>query len=176
MSEAGAAPAVAALPRGLDPARAARARWRRTVTPVALIGAALVGIVVAVALAAPVLAPHPPAAQIAKPLLLPGAPGHLLGTDEFGRDELSRLIWGARVSLYVGGLAVLIALGIGATAGVIAGFFGGWVDDVIMRIMDVVLSLPALLLAIAITSVPGPTPPHATSAVRLRDSPTVASV
>ena len=176
MSDAGAAPAVAALPRGLDPARAARARWRRTVTPVAIIGAALVGIVVAVALAAPVLAPHAPAAQIAKPLLLPGAPGHLLGTDEFGRDELSRLIWGARVSLYVGGLAVLIALGLGATAGVIAGFFGGWVDDVIMRIMDVVLSLPALVLAIAITSVLGPTLTNAMLAIGLVYAPTFARV
>src|SRR5262245_48051278 len=175
MSDAGAAPAVAALPRGLDPARAARARWRRTVTPVALIGAALVGIVVAVALAAPVLAPHPPAAQIAKPLLPPGAT-HLLGTDEFGRDELSRLIWGARVSLYVGGLAVLIALGLGATAGVVAGFFGGWVDDVIMRVMDVVLSLPALVLAIAITSVLGPTLTNAMLAIGIVYAPTFARV
>ena len=175
MSDAGAAPAVAALPRGLDPARAARARWRRTVTPVAIIGAALVGIVVAVALSAPVLAPHPPAAQIAKPLLPPGAT-HLLGTDEFGRDELSRLIWGARVSLYVGGLAVLIALGLGATAGVIAGFFGGWVDDIVMRIMDVVLSLPALVLAIAITSVLGPTLTNAMLAIGLVYAPTFARV
>jgi len=151
MSDAGAAPAVAALPRGLDPARAARARWRRTVTPVAIIGAALVGIVVAVALAAPVLAPHPPAAQIAKPLLPPGAT-HLLGTDEFGRDELSRLIWGARVSLYVGGLAVLIALGLGATAGVIAGFFGGWVDEIVSRLMDAFISIPSKMLAMVMVA------------------------
>jgi len=177
MSDARAAPAVAVLPRELGPARAARARFLRALsrTPVALIGAALVGIVVAVAIAAPVLAPHPPAAQIAKPLLTPGAP-HVLGTDEFGRDELSRLIWGARVSLYVGGLAVLIALGLGATAGVVAGFFGGWVDDVIMRIMDVVLSLPALVLAIAITSVLGPTLTNAMLAIGLVYAPTFARV
>src|SRR4029450_7483864 len=98
----------------------------------------------------------------------------LLGTDEFGRDELSRLIWGARVSLYVGRLAVLIALGLGATAGVIAGFFGGWVDDIIMRIMDVVLSLPALVLAIAITSVLGPTLTNAMLAIGLVYAPTFA--
>ena len=175
MSDAGAVPTVATLPRSLDPARAARARWRRTVTPVALIGATLVGLVVVVALAAPVLAPHPPAAQIAKPLLPPGST-YLLGTDEFGRDELSRLIWGARVSLYVGGLAVLIALALGATAGVVAGFFGGWVDDVIMRIMDVVLSLPALVLAIAITSVLGPTLTNAMLAIGLVYAPTFARV
>src|SRR5262245_29123341 len=168
MSDAGAAPAVAALPRGVDPARAGRARFLRALsrTPVAVIGAALVGIVVAVALAAPVLAPHDPVAQIAKPLLRPG-PQYALGTDEFGRDELSRLIWGARVSLYVGGLAVLIALALGATSGVVAGFFGGWTDDVIMRVMDVVLSLPALVLAIAITSVLGPTLTNAMLAIGL---------
>jgi peptide/nickel transport system permease protein len=134
-----------------------------------------VGIVVTVALTAPVLAPYNPVSQIAKPLLPPGGT-HLLGTDEFGRDELSRLIWGARVSLYVGGLAVLIALGLGATAGVIAGFFGGWVDDILMRIMDVVLSLPALVLAIAITSVLGPTLTNAMLAIGLVYAPTFARV
>jgi peptide/nickel transport system permease protein len=176
MSEAGTAPAVA-LPRGLDPARAARARLLRTLwgTPVALIGAALVGVVVVVALTAPVLAPYAPAAQIAKPLLPPGST-YLLGTDEFGRDELSRLIWGARVSLYVGGLAVLIALALGATAGVVAGYFGGWIDDVVMRVMDVVLSLPALVLAIAITSVLGPTLTNAMLAIGLVYAPTFARV
>lgn len=177
MSDARATPAVAALPRGADPARVARGRVLRVLseTPVAILGAALVGFVVLVALAAPVLAPHDPVAQIAKPLLPPGTE-YLLGTDEFGRDELSRLIWGARVSLYVGGLAVLIALGLGATAGVTAGFFGGWVDDVIMRIMDVVLSLPALVLAIAITSVLGPTLTNAMLAIGLVYSPTFARV
>ena len=177
MSDGHATPAVAVLSRGLDPAQAARARALRAVwrTPVAIIGAMLVGLVVAVALTAPVLAPFSPVAQIAKPLLPPGGQ-YLLGTDEFGRDELSRLIWGARVSLYVGGLAVLIALGLGATAGVAAGFFGGWVDDVIMRIMDVVLSLPALVLAIAITSVLGPTLTNAMLAIGLVYAPTFARV
>lgn len=177
MSDAGATPTAAALPRGLDPARAERARFLRAVagTPVALIGAALVGVVVAIAVTAPLLTPHDPVAQTAKPLLPPGT-DHLLGTDEFGRDELSRLIWGARVSLYVGGLAVLIALGLGVTAGVLAGFFGGWVDDVIMRIMDIVLSLPALVLAIAITSVLGTTLTNAMLAIGLVYAPTFARV
>jgi peptide/nickel transport system permease protein len=177
MSDAQATPSVATLPRGLDPAQVARARVVRTIwgTPVAVIGAALVGLVVLVAATAPVLAPYSPVAQIAKPLLPPGGE-YLLGTDEFGRDELSRLIWGARVSLYVGGLAVLIALGLGAPAGVVAGFFGGWVDDVTMRIMDVVLSLPALVLAIAITSVLGPTLTNAMLAIGLVYAPTFARV
>ncbi len=177
MSDAQATPTAAVLPRGLDAAQVARARFLRALsgTPVALIGAVLVAVVVAVAVAAPILAPHGPASQIAKPLLPPGGQ-YLLGTDEFGRDELSRLIFGARVSLYVGGLAVLIALSLGATAGVLAGFFGGWVDDVTMRIMDVVLSLPALVLAIAITSVLGPTLTNAMLAIGLVYAPTFARV
>jgi peptide/nickel transport system permease protein len=102
-------------------------------------------------LTAPWLAPHDPVAQIARPLLLPGSE-YLGGTDEFGRDVLSRLIFGARVSLYVGGLAVLIALGLGGTSGVLAGYHGGWVDDVTMRVMDILLSLPPFVLAIGITA------------------------
>ncbi len=144
-------------------------------TPVALIGIVTVGFVVFVALAAPMLAPHDPVAQIAKPLLAPG-PDYLAGTDEFGRDELSRLIAGARVSLYVGVLAVLIALGLGGTTGVIAGFYGGWVDDVTMRAMDILLSLPALVLAIAITSILGPSLTNVMVAIGIVYAPTFARV
>ena len=160
MSEAGTTAEVRPLAPRAAAAGGGGRRLLQSVrrTPVAVIGAAAVGLVVLVALAAPLLAPHDPVAQIAKPLLPPG-PEYLAGTDEFGRDELSRLIWGARVSLYVGGLAVLIALGLGASSGVLAGYFGGWVDDVTMRIMDVLLSMPALVLAIAITAVLGPSRP-----------------
>jgi peptide/nickel transport system permease protein len=177
MSDGGATPAAGTLPGGLAPALVSRARLLRALarTPVVLIGGVLVGVVVVIAATAPLLAPQDPAAQTAKPLLPPGG-DHLLGTDELGRDELSRLIWGARVSLYVGGLAVLIALGLGATAGVLAGFFGGLVDDGIMRVMDVVLSLPALVLAIAITSVLGPTLTNAMLAIGLVYAPTFARV
>jgi peptide/nickel transport system permease protein len=177
MSDGAATPAAGALPGGLAPALVSRARLLRALarTPVALIGGVLVGVVVVIAATAPLLAPQDPVAQTAKPLQPPGG-DHLLGTDELGRDELSRLIWGARVSLYVGGLAVLIALGLGATAGVLAGFFGGWVDDGIMRVMDVVLSLPALVLAIAITSVLGPTLTNAMLAIGLVYAPTFARV
>ena len=178
MSDVGAAPAVAALPRGLDPARVARARFLR-----ALVGDAgrpdrrdagrdrgAGGARRLPCWRRTARSPRSPSRSCR-----PGRQ-HLLGTDEFGRDELSRLIWGARVSLYVGGLAVLIALGLGATAGVVAGFFGGWVDDVTMRIMDVVLSLPALVLAIAITSVLGPTLTNAMLAIGLVYAPTFARV
>ncbi len=177
MSEAGAAPEVAAVAPRLGPSRSERARLFGAARsrPVALLGAGLVGMIVLVALAAPVLAPHDPVAQIAKPLLPPGS-GFVAGTDEFGRDELSRLIWGARVSLYVGVLAVLIALALGATSGVLAGFFGGWTDDVVMRVMDVLVSLPALVLAIAITAVLGPSLTNVMVAVGIVYAPTFARV
>jgi peptide/nickel transport system permease protein len=128
-----------------------------------------------VALAAPVLAPYDPVAQIAKPLLPPGG-AHLAGTDEFGRDELSRLVYGARVSLYVGVLAVLIALALGGTSGVVAGFRGGWVDDVTMRVMDILLSMPPLVMAIAITAVLGPSLTNVMVAIGLVYTPTFARV
>jgi peptide/nickel transport system permease protein len=134
-----------------------------------------VGFVVLVALASPMLAPHDPVAQIAKPLLPPGS-DYLAGTDEFGRDELSRLIDGARVSLYVGVLAVLIALGLGGTTGVLAGFHGGWVDDATMRVMDILLSLPALVLAIAITSILGPSLTNVMLAIGIVYAPTFARI
>lgn len=177
MSDGGAAPdVVAMLAAGAGPpthrGRVARALRR---TPVALIGATMVSAVVLVALAAPGLAPYDPVAQIATPLLPPGG-AFLAGTDEFGRDELSRLMHGARVSLYVGTLAVLIALAVGGTSGVMAGFRGGWIDDATMRVMDVLLSMPALVLAIAITAVLGPSLSNVMLAIGIVYSPTFARV
>lgn len=153
-----------------------RVRLLRAVgrTPVALLGAATVGGMIFVALAAPVLAPHDPVAQIATPLLSPGQ--FLLGTDELGRDELSRLMFGARVSLYVGVSAVAIALALGATSGVVAGFYGGWMDTVTMRVMDVLFSLPALVLAIAITSILGSSVTNVMIAIGIVYAPTFARI
>jgi peptide/nickel transport system permease protein len=153
-----------------------RVRLLRAVarTPVVLLGAAAVGTLIFVALAAPVLAPHDPVAQIATPLLSPGQ--FLLGTDELGRDELSRLMFGARVSLYVGVSAVAIALALGATSGVVAGFYGGWMDAVTMRGMDVLFSLPALVLAIAITSILGSSVTNVMIAIGIVYAPTFARI
>ena len=177
MTEPGVASRAVAVPGLAPPARQGGARLRRALrqTPVAVIGTVTVGLVVLTALLAPVLAPYDPVAQIAKPLLSPGR-DFLAGTDEFGRDELSRLIAGARVSLYVGGLAVLIALALGGTSGVLAGFCGGWVDDLTMRAMDILLSLPALVLAIAITSVLGSSLTNVMLAIGIVYAPTFARV
>ena len=144
-------------------------------SPVAAIGAGLIAIVVLLALAANLIAPYGPVAQIASPLLTPGH-GFLAGTDELGRDELSRLIFGARVSLYVGVLAVSIALACGATSGIVAGFYGGWLDNALMRAMDILFSLPAIVLAIAITSILGPSLTNAMIAIGIVYAPTFARI
>jgi len=143
--------------------------------PTAAAGALVIVVVVLVAVAAPVLAGHDPVGQIARPLLAPGGQ-YPLGTDELGRDELSRLIFGTRVSLYVGGLAVAIALVLGATSGVAAGFYGGWVDNATMRVMDVLFSMPALVLAITLTSVLGPSLTNAMIAIGIVYAPTFARI
>jgi peptide/nickel transport system permease protein len=117
--------------------------------------------VIVVAIGAPVIAPHSPYAQNLDQRLLPpvwahGTVAHLLGTDQLGRDLLSRLMFGARVSLAVGIVAVLIAGVIGVPAGVVAGFYGGVLDEVLMRLADLRLALPFILLIIAVIAVFGP--------------------
>ncbi|MGH2460444.1 MAG: ABC transporter permease [Chloroflexota bacterium] len=144
-------------------------------SPTALAGATIIGAVVVIALAAPVLSPDHPFAQIARPLLR-ASPRYLLGTDDLGRDELSRVIWGARVSLYVGILSVSIAIALGATSGLLAAFYGRWVDALLMRIMDVLFSLPAIVLAIAITSILGPSLTNAMIAIGIVYAPTFARI
>jgi len=127
----------------------------------AFLGLVLTLAVVLAALLAPILSPHDYRKQALRKRLLPpfgyeGAdPSHPLGTDYLGRDLLSRLLFGARVSLFVGLGAVLVAGSIGTTLGLISGFFGGWTDSVIMRLVDIQLSFPPMLLAITIIAVLG---------------------
>jgi peptide/nickel transport system permease protein len=109
----------------------------------------------AIALAAPLVAPRDPTAQLAKPLLQPNRT-YLLGTDDFGRDVLSRLIYAGRISLGVSAASVIIATFAGVWLGLVAGYYRGWVETIIMRAMDVLLSFPTIILAIAIVSVLGP--------------------
>ncbi len=128
----------------------------------AVIGLYVFLVLIVLALLAPLIAPHDPAAQNRAALLLPpvwqdgGQSAYLLGTDAVGRDMLSRLIYGARFSLFIGVIVVTIALSGGITIGLIAGYFRGWVDVVIMRIMDVILAFPSLLLALVLVAVLGP--------------------
>ena len=111
---------------------------------------------VLIAIAAPLLSPFDPNAQDTARRLEAPSHGHLLGLDDLGRDVLSRIIWGARVSLRVGFSVVILASMIGITLGAMAGYFGGWMDTLIMRITDILLAFPGILLAIAMVAVLGP--------------------
>ena len=140
----------------------------------ALVGFVIVVVLVIVAALAPVLAPFDPAKQsLFEKRARPGGK-FLLGADEFGRDILSRVIYGTRVALLVGVLAVAVAVAAGATLGGIAGFAGGWVDATIMRGIDILLAFPYLLLAIAIVAALGPGAVNTTIAVGIWGTPTVA--
>ncbi|MDP2859468.1 MAG: ABC transporter permease [Bacillota bacterium] len=121
-------------------------------------GGIVVILVWIIALSAPLVAPYDPIAHLgsANRLKPPGSPGYLLGTDDFGRDLLSRLIYGARISLQVGIIVVLLSGSIGVTLGAIAGYFGGLTDEIIMRSVDIVMAFPFFILAIAIMAVLGP--------------------
>jgi peptide/nickel transport system permease protein len=130
-------------------------RWRRARRNRRLVaGAALIAIAILVALLAPVLAPFPPLVQA--PELNNRPPGfvdpagavHLLGTDPLGRDILSRVMYGARVSLLIGATAVLLAGSVGVTLGLLAGYVGGFVETAVMRLVDTLLAIPFVLLAI----------------------------
>lgn len=130
-------------------------------SPMALAGATVVMVIVVMALLAPALAPADPNDQSLRARVQePGwtdADGvrHMLGTDALGRDMLSRLMHGARTSLFVAGVSVLIASCIGSGLGLVAGYRGGWVDDVIGRLIDVQLAIPYMLLAIVVVMVAG---------------------
>jgi peptide/nickel transport system permease protein len=108
------------------------------------------------ALLAPVLAPYDPLAQDLYQRLQPPSTDHWFGTDDFGRDILSRIVYGSRISLRIGLIAISLALTGGTLFGLVAGYRGGMVDMLIMRLMDLMLAFPSILLAIAIVAVIGP--------------------
>jgi peptide/nickel transport system permease protein len=116
----------------------------------------MLALVAFAAIFAPVLAPFDPLEMNPPHLLEAPSVSHWLGTDEFGRDILSRVIWGARISLYVGSIAVSIAVLAGVSLGLVSGFYGGLLDDVIARLMDVVFAFPSILLALGIVGALGP--------------------
>jgi len=121
-----------------------------------IVGLALAGLAVIAAVAAPVLAPHDPVkVDFSQGLKPPGTPGHLLGTDQLGRDTLSRVLYGARVALFIGLCTVLLTAIVGGLLGLLAGFFGGWPSQTLMRLCDVQLSFPFILLALTINAIVG---------------------
>jgi peptide/nickel transport system permease protein len=135
--------------------------WHRLKrNPGAIVGFLLVSLFILVALLAPVIAPEDPRAGDLSRLAGRCCPGpsaeHLFGVDQQGRDEFSRILYGARFSLLIGIVSVAVGLSIGLFFGAIAGYLGGWIDTVIMRLMDIMLSIPGLLMAIGIVAMLGP--------------------
>jgi peptide/nickel transport system permease protein len=157
------------------PKEPARRPWRVPRNPIGLIGAVVIVFTVAIALAAPLVAPFDPSSQAQKRLLPPTAQS-LMGTDELGRDTFSRVVFGARVSLQVGLLAVAIALALGTTLGMLAGFYGGRLDDVLMRVVDIMFAFPGLVLAIVIAGLLGPSRNNAMIAIGIVYAPAFARV
>ncbi|MBI1779574.1 MAG: ABC transporter permease [Proteobacteria bacterium] len=124
--------------------------------PLLLIGGVLVAAQVALAFLAPLIAPYDPTAQSVLDRLQGPSLSFWLGTDQFGRDTLSRILWGYRASFLISLGSVVLALGLGGSLGVIAAYYRGWTERVIMRIMDLIFAFPIILLAIGIISILGP--------------------
>lgn len=139
--------------------------------PVTMTAAVFVLLLVLVAIFAPLLAPYDPLEQEVINRLKPPSGAHLLGTDDFGRDVLSRLIYGARISLTASLQAVVVAMVLGFPLGVLAGYLGGWVSAVSTKVMDALMSAPSLVLAITIVAVLGASLTNAMLAVGLVMAP-----
>ena len=145
-------------------------------------GLAMAGLVISltlvlVAVFAPLLAPHDPIVQdLGRRLLPPLTDGNLLGTDDFGRDILSRLLFGSRITLYIVVLVILTAPVFGLIVGTVAGYFGGWTDTILMRITDIFLAFPKLILALALVAVLGRGMENAVLAIALTSWPPYARV
>ncbi|KUF10962.1 ABC transporter permease [Pseudoponticoccus marisrubri] len=123
--------------------------------PLAMLGAVIIGALIVVAIFAPWLSPHSPVGQDLGSRLLPPSAEHWLGTDELGRDILSRILHGARITLLIVVMVALISAPLGLIIGAVAGYFGGWVDRVLMALTDVFLSLPKLIMALAFVAALG---------------------
>jgi len=147
-------------------------RWRN---PIGIAGAIIVLATVLIAIFAPLIAPYEPSSQGAIRLLGPSRE-HLMGTDELGRDTFSRIVYGSRVSLQVGILAVAISLIVGGIMGLLAGYFGRWVDTWTMRLVDIMFAFPGIVLAIVISGLLGPSRRNAMIAIGVIYAPAFARV
>jgi dipeptide transport system permease protein len=173
MSEIAASAQIAAAERGTRRAMLAEFWYYFSENRGAVIGLVVFVLLVLAAIFAPLIAPHAPNVQDRAAILTPpawaegGSVTYLLGTDAVGRDILSRLLYGARFSLFIGVVVVAVALTTGIAVGLVAGFFRGWIDVVIMRAMDIILAFPSLLLALVLVAVLGPGLTNAKIAIAL---------
>lgn len=171
MSDAVSTPEARRSPAGrsalLRAFNANRASW---------VGLAIVTAVVLAALLAPLIAPHDPLEQDVLDRLKPPSLDHLLGTDYYGRDTLSRLLFGARISLVISVAATLVAMAAGTVIGMWAGWRGGRLDAVVMQAMDMLLAFPSLILGLMLVAMLGPSMPNIIAAIALTSLPTFARI
>ena len=153
-------------------ARQAQVLRRLVSRPPTVVAAAVVLIFIAIALGAAHLAPFDPTATDFAAIRKPPSAVHLLGTDEVGRDVLSRLIWGARASLLAGVIPVTLAVSLSIPLGLVAGYAGGWIDSWMMRLNDAMLAIPFLIVAIALAAFLGPSLRNAMIAIGIASLPT----
>ena len=139
---------------------------------VALVGLSIVLFFIILAILAPVIAPYSYETQVLSDKHLPPSAEHWFGTDEFGRDILSRIIFGSQLSLRVGFLSVAGSVVVGSFLGIVAGYYGKWIDTIISRLFDIILAFPSILLAIAVVAVLGPSLRNALIAIAIVNVPT----
>ncbi len=160
---------AAAVPRELSPGR--RAMLRLVRRRGAMLGLAIVLLFIAIALFAPLIAPYDPVQTSWTAVRKAPSAAYWFGTDELGRDVMSRVIWGARASLMAGLVSVFISMALGVPIGLLAGYMGGWVDGVISRFTDAMLAVPFLILAIALAAFLGPSLTNAMVAIGVSAMP-----
>ena len=164
---------------GVATGRSLGKRFRDAIAPilaskVALIGLGLVSFWILVAIFAPFITPYGPLEQDPEAINLGPSLEHLLGADNLGRDLWTRLIYGARTILILAPLSVLCALAVGATLGLISGYFGGWTDEVVMRLLDAIMAFPAILLYLIIIFALGPSATNVVIAITIAGAPGIA--
>jgi peptide/nickel transport system permease protein len=148
---------------------------RFAANPLGVFGFCIILFILLVALFVPYLAPYSPVTQdLQAALQPPGSPGYLLGTDELGRDILSRILWGSRITLSIIAIVSIIVGPIGILVGCLAGYYGGWLDTILMRITELFLSFPSLILALAFVAALGPSLENAIIAIALTQWPPIA--
>jgi peptide/nickel transport system permease protein len=144
----------------------------------AVLGLCVLGVLLAIVVCAPLYADYENAIRqdIPNAFQEPGSPGHLLGTDAYGRDLLTRMVYGGRISLLAGLSVVILALTAGVAVGGVAGYFGGWVDTTVMRVVDIFMAVPALLLSLAICTALGEGARNMVIALMVADIPRIARI
>lgn len=160
----------------LHPTQRWRALRRLRRHRLAVVGLVFLALLVLCALAADFVSPYRPLEQAMNQRLRPPSAAHLLGTDDFGRDILTRVLFGSRISLQIGFVAVGIAGSVGVLFGLLSGYFGGWIDNVLMRLMDILLAFPAILLAVTIMALLGPNTTNVMIAIGIAYIPIFARV